>query len=133
MIGESSGLSKYAGLSAEGVEKATTALSLPEGSSSDVQQSPGRSSSSLLVVVECERSGPSRSSVVTLKRKTPRIDPWETPPLTGLGADQLCPTLTVIVRWDKKVASSSIIGVDAPLRAKASKHLWKLSLLKALA
>ena len=91
MIGESSGLSKYSGLSAEGVEKATTGLPSPEGSSSDVQASTGTSASSLLDVVDGEQSGPSRSSVVTLKRKTPRIDPWGTPLLTGLGADQLCP------------------------------------------
>ena len=68
----------------------------------------------------------SKSSVATLNWKTPRIDPCGTPPNTGLGSDHSLSTLTVMFLLDRKVASSSNIGVLAPFLAKAFRQCWKL-------
>ena len=53
--------------------------------------------------------------------------------MTCRGVDHVEPTLTAIVRLDKKVARSLITGEEAPFRAKALKQCWNESLLKALA
>ena len=79
------------------------------------------------------RKSSSRSSVVVLKRKTPKIDPWGQPPVTGLEVDQVDPTRTAIVRSDKKVAINLITGEEAPFLAKAWRQCWKDNRLKALA
>ena len=59
--------------------------------------------------------------------------PGGTPPVTGRFSDQVVPTRTAIVRFDKKVAMSFRICVEAPFLANASKQRWKDNLLKALA
>ena len=74
----------------------------------------------------------SRSSVVVLKRKTPRIDPWGQPPVTSMGSDHVEPTLTDMVLPDKKVASKRMTSVDAPLDANEVRQCWKDRRLKAL-
>ena len=61
----------------------------------------------------------SRSSVDILKRRTPRIEPWGTPPYTGRGSDQVLLTLTDIVLFDKKVAKS----FEAMLKAQPVESL----------
>ena len=62
--------------------------------------------------------GLSRSSVATLKRKTPSIDPWGAHPCTGQGSDHDSPTHTVINLLERKVANNSNIGVLAPFLAE---------------
>ena len=59
------------------------------------------------------------------------MDPCGHPPVTLLGEDQAEPTLTVMDRFVKNVASRRMMGVEAPLRAKAAKQCWKESRLKA--
>ena len=51
----------------------------------------------------------------------------------GRGADHTCPTFTDIILFVRKVASKDNTSLLAPFLAKAAKHSWKLSLLKALA
>ena len=60
--------------------------------------------------------------MVRLKRKTPKIEPWGQPPVTGLGEDQVDPTLTVIDLFVRKVAMSLMMGVEAPWAAKARRQ-----------
>ena len=62
------------------------------------------------------RKSSSKSSVVVLNRKTPKILPWGQPPVTGRAFDHDCPTRTDMVRLDKKVASNLITLVDDLVR-----------------
>ena len=59
-------------------------------------------------------------------RDIPRIEPWGTPPYTGRGDDQLWPTFTCIMRFERNVATNSIMGVVAPSLARAARQFLKL-------
>ena len=60
--------------------------------------------------------------MVVLNRKTPRIDPWGQPPETPRGEDQVSPTLTDMVLFERKVASRRMTPVEAPFFAKEAKQ-----------
>ena len=64
----------------------------------------------------------SKLSVVTLNSRTPRIEPWGTPPLTDLGELQQFPTRTDIFLPLRKVVTSPMISREAPCLAKDLRH-----------
>ena len=68
-----------------------------------------------------------------VEKKKPRIEPWGKPPLAGSQSDCTSPTLTVIVRFVRNVATSLRASVEAPFFAQDCKQYWKDIRLNALA
>ena len=66
----------------------------------------------------------SKSSIVVLNRKNPKMEPWGQPPDTGKGSEREPPTLTVIERFVKKVAMRRRTSVEAPFFASDFKQNW---------
>ena len=83
---------------------------------------PGRSTGAVEAAPPWSSS--SRSSTVTLNKKTPKMLPWGQPPVTALSVDQVCPTRTDMVLLVKKVANSRRIAKLAPFLANDLKQCW---------